>query len=318
MRLRDVGEFGLIDRIEAVAARVTGDRVKLGIGDDAALVRVRAGEELVVTSDAHVENVHFRWREQSARRVGRQALVANLSDLAAMGARPAGFTLSLAAPAGLEVRVVLDVVRGMLSAGVPLLGGNVTRARETSLHITALGTVRSGRALLRSAARPGDRLLITGQLGAAALARRRAGSSGRLRHRSEARLEAGRALAALPAHGACIDVSDGFVADLQHLLSASKVGADVDFAALPWPRGFYATCRGLRIRPERLLLAGGEDYELLFTVRSQAPPARRLAGRLGVPVAELGRITTGPARIRWQDLPEGVDPDLAGSGWRHF
>ncbi|MDH3687470.1 MAG: thiamine-phosphate kinase [Myxococcales bacterium] len=318
MRLRDVGEFGLIDQIEALAASVTGDRVKLGIGDDAALVRVRAGEELVVTSDAHVESVHFRWRDESARRIGRQALVANLSDLAAMGARPAGFTLSLAAPPRLEVRVVLDMVRGMLSAGVPLLGGNVTRARETSLHITALGTVRSGRALLRSAARPGDRLLVTGQLGAAAWARRRAAGSGRLRHRSEARIEAGRALAGLPGRGACIDVSDGFVADLQHLLDASGVGAHVDFSALPRPRGFSASCRRLRVRPERLLLAGGEDYELLFTVRPQAASATRLAARLGVPVTELGTISAGPPRIHWRSLPGGIEPKLAGSGWRHF
>ena len=290
----------------------------LGIGDDAALLRARAGEELVVTSDAHVENVHFRWSEQSAQRIGHQALVANLSDLAAMGARPVGFTLSLAAPPSLELRAVLDVVRGMLALDCPLLGGNVSRARETSLHITALGTVRSGGALLRSAARPGDRLLVTGRLGAAALARRRAGRSGQLRHRSQPRLEAGQALARLPTRGACIDLSDGFESDLQHLLVASKVGAAVDFSSLPRPRGFVSACRRLRVRPERLLLAGGEDYELLFTVRPAAPPTRRLAALLGTPVTEVGKIVDGAVRARWTSLPPRGEASPDANGWRHF
>lgn len=322
MRLGDVGEFGLIDRIDALARRSTGSRVALGIGDDAALLRPRANEEVVVTSDAHVENVHFRWREQSARHVGHQALAANLSDLAAMGARPAGFTLSLAAPPDLEVRTVLDVVRGLLSVGArvgcPLVGGNVTRARQTSLHITALGTVRRGRALLRSSARPGDRLFVTGVLGAAALARRRAARSGRLRHRSEPRIAAGLALARLQSCGACIDVSDGFSADLQHLLTASQAGAEVDFSALPRPRGFEAACRALHVRPERLLLAGGEDYELLFTLRPGAPAVGRLEARLGAPVTAIGVVTSRSRGVAWKGVPQGTMPSGRGMGWRHF
>jgi thiamine-monophosphate kinase len=318
VQLRDVDEFGLIERIEALARRVTGERVVLGIGDDAALLRLRAGEDLVVTADAHVQDVHFRWREQSARAIGRHALAANLSDLAAMGARPAGFTLSLAGPPQLELRAALDLVRGMLALGrehgCPLIGGNVTRARTTSLHVTALGSVARGRELRRSDARSGDRLLVTGVLGAAALARRRGARTGRVRHRAEPRVVAGLALARLRGVGACIDVSDGFEADLRHLLEASRVGAQVDVAALPRPRGLEAACRRLRVRPERLLLAGGDDYELLFTVRPGAPAATRLAARLGVQVTEVGTLTAQSGRVRWEGLPEGIP----AGGWRHF
>jgi thiamine-monophosphate kinase len=160
MRLRDLGEFELIDRIRRLAARVQGRDVVLGIGDDAALLRPRRGEQLVVTSDAMVEGTHFRWGEETPRMLGRRALAANLSDLAAMGSRPMGFLFALAAPPSLEVRSVTGVVRGMLdlaeSFACPLVGGNVTRARETSITITALGGVRPGRILMRSGARPGD------------------------------------------------------------------------------------------------------------------------------------------------------------------
>jgi len=175
VRLGQLGEFGLIARIERLARRSQGTRVVLGIGDDAALLRARAGEHWALTTDAFVEGVHFRFGREPALALGRRALVANLSDLAAMGARPAAFTLALAAPPSLDARRALDLARGALREGAahgcPLVGGNVTRARETSLTIAALGVVAPGRALLRSAARAGDRLLVTGTLGGAALDR---------------------------------------------------------------------------------------------------------------------------------------------------
>jgi thiamine-monophosphate kinase len=321
VRLRELGEFGLIARIERMARRVSGAAVALGIGDDAALLRLRPGEQLALTTDAFVEGVHFRFRDEPALRIGRRALTANLSDLAAMGARPLGFTLALAAPASLEVRAALALVRGALREGAahgcPLVGGNVTGARETSLTIAALGGVRAGGALLRSGARPGDRLLVTGCLGAAALDRLRAERrGGRLRHRPQARVAAGLALGSLRGAGACIDVSDGLLSDLRHLLEASRVGAELDVAALPRPRGFAAACRPLRLDPDRLALTGGEDYELLFTVRAAAPAAPVLSRRLGVPVAEIGRITTRRGGLRLLGAPSG-SLRLPG-GWRHF
>lgn len=321
MRLRELGEFGLIARIERMARQVQGHDVVLGIGDDAALLRARGGEDLALTTDAFVEGVHFRLRDEPALRIGRRALVANLSDLAAMGARPIGFTLALAAPPALDARSALALVRGVVSEGArygaPLVGGNVTRASEVSLTIAAVGGVRARRALRRSRARPGDRLFVTGTLGAAVLDRLRAERGrGRRRHVPVPRLGAGRALAGTPGIGACIDVSDGLAADLRHLLVASGVGAELRVEALPRTRGFARACTALRLDPLRLLLAGGEDYELLFTARGLVAEAAGLARRGGVPVTEIGRITREPGRLRLVGSSfRGVDAPV---GWRHF
>jgi thiamine-monophosphate kinase len=320
VRLRELGEFGLIARIERIAQGGAGARVALGIGDDAALLRLRAREEVALTTDASVEGVHFRLGAEPPARIGRRALVANLSDLAAMGARPLGFALALAAPPSLDARVALGLVRGAAHAGAacgcPLIGGNVTRARETSLTIAALGAVRRGRALRRDDARPGDRVLVTGALGGAALDRLRAERTGSApRHRPVARLAAGAALARMRGAGACIDVSDGFAADLGHVLRASGVGARIERSALPRPRGFAAACARWGADPEALVLGGGEDYELLFTVRPGAPPAAALGRRLGVPVAEVGRIE---ARRGLRLVPAVGAAPRPPRGWRHF
>ena len=312
MRLRDVGELGLIARIERLAREQPRSRsVVLGIGDDAALLRARAGEDVVVTTDALVEGVHFRLDQETARVAGRRALAANLSDLAAMGARPLGFVLALAAPPSASLAAVLGIVRGMLDLGrrfaCPLVGGNVTRARELSLSICAVGAVARGRALRRDRARPGDRIFVTGTLGGAALERAR----GRVRRTPEPRLGAGRALARLRGVGACIDVSDGLTSDLAHVCRASGVRARIDSARVPTPRGFAAACARARRDPLALALAGGEDYELLFTLRPGAAGERALARRLGVPVAEIGVTEAGLPGIA--GLPPGI-----GAGFRHF
>ena len=310
MRLRDLGEFQLIDRIQRLAAEVQGRDVVLGIGDDAALLRPRRGEDLVVTSDAMVEGTHFRWDGETPRMLGRRALAANLSDLAAMGSWPMGFTFALAAPPSLEVRRATGVVRGMLdladSFACPLVGGNVTRARETSINITALGGVHPGRVLMRSGARPSDRILVTGKLGISALERAR----GRIRTIPTPRVAEGRALARIARVTACIDVSDGLLADLAHLLDASGVGGEIDARRVPTPRGFEAACRRLKRDPLRLALGGGEDDELLFTMSGKRPSAASLESRLGIAVTAIGRITERGLRI--------VDSAGRPAGWRHF
>jgi thiamine-monophosphate kinase len=310
MRLRDLGEFELIDRIRRLAARVQGRDVVLGIGDDAALLRPRRGEHLVVTSDAMVEGTHFRWGGETPRMLGRRALAANLSDLAAMGSRPMGFLFALAAPPSLEVRSVTGVVRGMLdlaeSFACPLVGGNVTRARETSITITALGGVRPGRILMRSGARPGDRILVTGRLGLSALERAR----GRVRTTPRPRVAEGLALARLASVTACIDISDGLLADLAHLLEASGVGAEIDARRVPTPRGFAAACKRLERDPLQLALGGGEDYELVFTASGNTPDSAAMERRLGTAVTAIGRITERGLRVHGAS---GGSP-----GWRHF
>lgn len=306
MRVRDVGEFGLIARIARCAARgaALGEAVRIGIGDDAAVLRLRRGEELAVTTDAAVEGVHFRWRTTPARLAGRRALRAALSDLSAMGARPLGFTLSLTAPPSLALAALEGLVGGLLTearaAGCPLVGGNVARGAVASVTLAVLGAVRSGRALRRDAARPGDRIFVTGTLGAAALdvARTERGG-GPARHLPPVRLASGQALARLSRVGACIDVSDGLLADLGHVVEASGVGAQLDVSRLPLPRGFARACAKLHLDPLALALAGGEDYELLFTVRPGGsgrpggPGEATLSRRLGSEVREIGCIVKG-------------------------
>jgi len=310
VRVSEVGEFGLIERIAKIAGRPAGGAVVLGIGDDAAVLRARAGEEIVVSTDAFVEGVHFRFDHEAPVTAGRRAAVGCLSDLAAMGARPLGLLLALAVPPRLPLARLLAFVRGVQREarrhGAPLVGGNVTRARELSATLTAIGAVRRGHALRRGGGRAGDRLFVTGALGRSALERAR----GRVRHAAAPRLAVGRRLARLRGVGACIDVSDGLLGDLGHVCRASRVAARIDATRVPRPAGFEAACRRLGLDAERLALAGGEDYELLFSVRSRGPGAADLARRLGLPVTEIGRLEAGRPRVR------GVPPGALG--WRHF
>lgn len=314
MRARDVGEFGLIARIARKAAygETAGEAVRIGIGDDAAVLRLRRGEDVAISTDAAVEGVHFRWRTTPARLVGRRALRSALSDLSAMGARPLGFTLGLTVPASLTLATLEGCLAGLLvearGAACPLVGGNVTGGRETSLTLSVLGAVRRGRSLRRDTARPGDRILVSGTLGGAALdlARAERGISP-ARRLPPLRLACGQALARMAKIGACIDLSDGLLADLGHVVEASGVGAELDRERIPMPRGFARACETLRLDPLALALAGGEDYELLFTVRPDGPSEDRLSRRVGVRVREIGRIVRG-AGIR----------GLEAAGFTHF
>ncbi len=317
--LGDIGEFELIDRVRARAPTSAPSHVKVGIGDDAAVLRTRPDEDLVVSTDALVEDTHFRWQSQSSSAIGRRALIVNLSDLAAMGARPLACTLAFSAPAELPVAHFDQFMRGFLAEAqrhdCPLVGGNLTRSRETLASVSVMGAVKRGRALLRSGLAAGDRLFVTGSLGGAALARARAERNGTpIRHLPEPRLAAGRALARMQGVGACIDVSDGLISDLGHMLDASQLGAQLDVSRVPRPAGFNAACERLGLAPDPLCLLGGEDYELLFSLRAarnrRATPAT-LARRLGVEVCEIGVVTRA---LGLRGAPHLAD----ATGWRHF
>lgn len=306
--LADLGERALIARIARRAGRVPGRDWALRIGDDAAVLRPRAGDELVLSTDAQIEGTHFRFGRESPRTLGRRAMAVNLSDLAAMGAEPVGALLDVAAPADAEVATLDGVVAGFVAEGArfgcPLVGGNLARAASWSLDVTVVGRCRRGASLGRRGVRPGDGLFVTGTLGRGALARLRADATGAaLRHVPTPRIEAGRALARTQngrgrASGegvrACLDLSDGLATDLRHLLAGSGCGATVDLEALPAPRGFARACRALALDPVELMTRAGEDYELLFAFRSRgnSDPSARLGKRLGVAVTRIGRITS--------------------------
>jgi len=256
------------DLIEAFLAPFGGGQ---GVGSDCAAVRVRRGFQLVATTDAVVEGVHFDLRRFAPEDVGWKALAVNLSDLAAAGARPRWFLCALGVPRGMRsAQIARRMARGMAPLarrfGCALVGGNVTRAAHWSLTITALGEAR--RPLTRSGARPGDALVVVGALGDAAAGLKRfppaAGSNAQRRPVPLVR----EGLRAARVARASIDVSDGFLQDLGHLCRASGVGAVVECSALPLGKAARALPDGME-----LALSGGEDYALLLAV-----PTRRALG----------------------------------------
>lgn len=298
---------------------------RLGVGDDAALMQVTAGLELAVSTDMLLAGRHFL-PDAEPEALGHKTLAVNLSDLAAMGARPRWALLAIALPEADEDWLAA-FSRGLYALagryGVDLVGGDTTRGPLT-LCVTILGEVEAGQALTRAGARAGDHVWVSGRLGGAALGlAQRQGRVGlepplaaacqqRL-DRPEPRVALGRALRGLAS--AVIDLSDGLLADLGHILERSGVGAELEFARLPAEPALAAGV------PEDLarhcLLAGGDDYELIFT----APPAHEaaimaLARRLGLPLTRIGRIVEGQGLIV-RDA-QGRPLAIPARGYDHF
>jgi thiamine-monophosphate kinase len=318
-----MAEFALIDRFRQRA----GSRpdVALGIGDDAALVEPPKGQQVVLAVDTLVEGVHFA-KGVPASAIGWKALAVNLSDLAAMGAEPAVALLALTLPS--ENAAFVDEFAAGFSAladthRVALVGGDTTRG-PLAASVTVMGYVPKGQALIRSGANAGDDLWVTGTLGdaAGALALWKSGipmlRTGALRERLDRpapRLGAGLALRGLAT--ACIDVSDGFLADLGHILAMSGVGAEIEADALPLSPALRDAFPDITAR-RALQLTGGDDYELCFT----APPKKRAAVQaaldaVATPATRVGRITEG-ASLRLFDadgLPLALPPRR---GYVHF
>ena len=273
-------EFQLIDLFTRALPR-SGEGVVIGVGDDAAVLRPPRGEVLCATADALVEDVHFD-RRFAPEDVGWKALAVNLSDLAAMGARPLWALVALAVTGREAPGRLVRIARGLGACarrhGVAVAGGNVTRARELSLTVTVLGAAAPGRVLRRSGARPGDVLLVSGTVGDAALglARGAAPALAARQRRPRPRLALGRALAGVAS--AAIDVSDGLVQDLGHVCDASGTGATVRLAAVPLSPAYRRAVQG---RADRLApaLGGGEDYELLLAVPPERVPGALAAAR---------------------------------------
>ncbi|HEX9242761.1 MAG TPA: thiamine-phosphate kinase [Anaeromyxobacter sp.] len=295
MAARPPGEFELI-ALFTRALPLEGGEVVLGPGDDAAVLRPRPGEDLVATVDAVVDGVHFDRRATKAD-VGWKSLAVNLSDLAAMGARPVAALVALALPRGVRAAAVRELARGLGACArahrIPIVGGNVTRADVLSVTVTALGAVPRGRAVLRAGARPGDLVAVTGTLGDAALGLRRgaAPALARRQRRPTPRVAAGLALAPL-AHAA-VDVSDGLVQDLGHLCRASGVGCRIGVAELPLSPAYRRAAARLA-DPFAAALAGGEDYELVLALPPTAlGAARAAAARARTPLAVIGRFVRG-------------------------
>ena len=336
--VRDLGEFGLIERLRAALppAAAAGARLARGIGDDAAVWLPDPGAALVVTTDSLVEGVHFRldWTDWAS--LGHKTLAVNLSDLAAMGATPRLAVVTLALRGDEPVADLEALYRGLgalaVRTGALVAGGDVVASPTAlTLHVTAIGAARPDRVLTRAGARPGDVVAVSGTLGASAAGlrllaeptgspRRAAATADALiaaHLRPEPRLALG---ALLAGHGAtaAMDLSDGLLGDLPKMLAAGGVAARLDAAAVP----VAAALRAL-FPDDWLSLAtrGGEDYELLFT----APPAafaslREAATRIGATVTAIGEVVAavpGEPGLSMRGL-DGREEAVAAGAFDHF
>jgi thiamine-monophosphate kinase len=319
-----MGEFELIARHFKRAARPGSRRVALGVGDDCALFAPDEGMQLAVTTDMLVEGRHFLSTVPPAR-LGHKALAVNLSDLAACGAEPLAFTLALALPRADE-SFLAPFAAGLFALadaqGIELVGGDTT-AGPLNICITAFGQVPRGQALLRSGARAGDDVWVSGRLGDARLALEvfrgevtlDAAEFEPVREAMECpqpRVTLGRALRGVAT--SAIDLSDGLVGDLGHVLAASHVGAVIDADALPRSPVLARQCLALQ---RQCVLAGGDDYELLFTAPTSLRAAIEAAARLaGVPVTRFGQIEAA-AGLRVVDAA-GRTLEMGWRGFDHF
>jgi thiamine-monophosphate kinase len=320
-----LSEFDLIKQYFQ-RARPAGRQTMLGIGDDCALLAPSPGKLLAVSSDMLVEDRHF-FAGADPFMLGHKSLAVNLSDLAAMGAAPLGFTLALALPSA-DPAWLDGFSRGMFALadahGCELVGGDTTKG-PLNICITIFGELAPGQALRRDAARVGDDIWISGTLGDARLAL--AGYRNEVAldeadfalaaqrmHTPAPRVALGRLLAEGGLAHAALDISDGLVGDLGHILAASKVGALLDVDALP--AGPVLARQPTELR-RRFALAGGDDYELCFTAPAAQRDAILAAGeQCGTPVTRVGRIEAAPG-LRLVDA-DGASLELGLSGWDHF
>ncbi len=353
-----VGEKSLIRHIHALAANAPVTKrsaVVTGIGDDAAVLRPPPHHDLLITTDFSLENVHFRRQWHSPESVGWRCLTRGLSDIAAMGGVPQAVFLSLALARNVPQRWVNSFLKGLLALAklhnVPLAGGDTAQsAAGIQADIIVVGSVPKGKAVLRSGAKPGDYIYVTGELGASAAALNRLRRKQRLGVESsrhfypQPRLEVAQWLRQRRIPSAMIDISDGLSTDLHHICEESKVGAVLDLTAVPRARcGPGKPARSAKLHhADRARVAsknmdseyveldyalhGGDDYELLFTSSCPVPAIIK-----GVPIIHIGQITPGqttaaPSRnasaknavvIKTIDQ-NGKIRALRPNGWEHF
>jgi len=329
----ECGEHALIARIRGRVPPAPW--VVVGPGDDAAAIEPVRGALEVLTVDAQVEGVHFDRRFVPPDAIGHRALAVNLSDLAAMGARPRAALLSLALPDSLEVTAFDQIVDGLLALAVhydvALIGGNITRTPgPLVVDVTAIGTVHRRKILTRSGAAPGDDVYVTGTLGDAAFGlhelRDRAGdiSPAQISAEDEAetarylrpdpRVRAGLLLGKNRAATSCMDLSDGLADGVRQISAASSVGMTLDAGAIPVSSRARAWLSRVGRDPLDLALRGGDDYELIFTSRpGQAGRLRAVRQHLGdLPITRIGVVTRSPRLLirgaaGERELPEGYE-----------
>ncbi len=318
MDISELGEFGFIDRMRSW---VTEGNADVGIGDDAAIVRTKSGASIAVATDALVEGVHFRLDWSSPADIGFKAVSVNVSDIAAMGACPKWIVLALCAPADTHEDVLRGLYEGIDEAcaayGTELVGGDTVRSTELTLAVTAIGEV-DGEPVRRAGAEVGDVLAVTGSLGRAAVGvnlllsqdAKNASPEDAIacmaaHRRPRARVDAGAQLQAIGAHAA-IDLSDGLGSDARRLSEASRIGLEIDFGRVPVAPEAQRIAASCGWDLERLVLSGGEDFELLVTL-----PHERLETTDWI---EIGKVVDDGLWL----VRDGQSVPLPDDGYDHF
>ncbi len=336
-KLGDIGEFGLIRRINDLLKRegLQSERVTLGIGDDTASFLPRPGYEILVTCDCAVEGRHYLSRYTSPLDLGRRAMTLNISDIGAMGGRPLYALVSLGLKAEVPVQEIEEIYRGFLMElnpfGASIIGGNLTKSGNGMfIDITLIGEVEQGRGLRRSGAKPGDVILVTGYPGQAAaglqLLLQSPEDSKLLEHplvkiynTPSHRAQLGEAIAQAGCATAMIDTSDGFLGDLGHICEESNVGAELFKEKIPVSGVLREAALRLHRDPYDFFLGDSDDYELVITCRPQdAGRLRSVTSRCcPVPLTEVGTITETPRQMILR-LPNGERQAVKPASWDHF
>jgi thiamine-monophosphate kinase len=334
-KISDIGEFGLIARIDSIIRRdgSTSEQVTVGIGDDTASFAPRPGYEVLLTCDAMVEGRHFLSDSISPFDLGRRAMTQNISDIGAMGGKPVHALVSLGLRGDMPVSDVEDLYRGFLAElnpfGASIIGGNLTGTTgPIFIDITLIGEVEQGAAIRRSGAGVGDVILVTGYpgqscaglellLGAADRSALQTHPLVREYNSPSHRAQLGAAIGETHRVTAMIDTSDGFLGDLGHLCEESRVGAELMDEKIPISHDLLKAAGELGKNPKDFFLGDSDDYELIITCRQEdGELLRSLAVDHGVPIAEVGRITATPGILLVH--ADGTREALRSISWDHF
>ena len=336
-RVKDIGEFGLIDRINDLLKRegIRSERVTVGIGDDTASFVPRPDYELLVTCDCMVEGRHYLPAHTSFFDIGRRAMTLNISDIGAMGGEPLYALISLGLKAEVFVEEIEQMYRGFLAElsplGASIIGGNLTQSGDGMfIDITLIGEVEQGRAIRRSGAKVGDAILVTGYPGQSAAGLQLlllATNDSKLREHPlvkiyntpSHRAPLGQAIGKAGCATAMIDTSDGFLGDLGHICEESGVGAELFIEKFPVSEDLREAALSLRRDPHDFFLGDSDDYELVITCKPQDVALLRsvVASCCPAPLTEVGRITGTPREMNLV-LPDGSKRTIKSSGWDHF
>ena len=331
MDLYQIGEFGLIDRIRR-RFPLPKRPLLIGIGDDSAVFRPKRDTDILLTTDLLIEHIHFDLRYNSFRQLGYKALAVNISDIAAMGGIPRYLVVSLAVPGELDINDIDEFYKGIgilaKRFGIKLAGGDTSASKkEIFISLTLLGDVEPGIAIARSGVRVGDSIIVTGSLGdsSAGLEILRKGEKMekgynylKKRHLMPIpRVDEGRFLATNKLATSMIDVSDGLLLDLSHILEEGGAGAELFLDKIPISPQLKSYCAEKEVSPLKYAFSGGEDYELLFTASQRSTQKvvnNPLLKKTGVSV--IGRIAKDKG-IRWAG-DYVVDKEIPKGGYNHF